>query len=195
MRSTSSEILEQHQIGIYFGTVVVAAAVALLVPNSTALEAGINPALALMLFVTFLQVPLSELRQAFGQVRFLAALLVTNFIVIPILVTVLLQFLPGEPMVKLGMLLVLLTPCIDYVVTFSHLGQADARLLLAATPILLIVQMLLLPLYLGLFLGENAAGLVQLEPFLMHSCGLLRFHSSLPHSHKHGLAVAKVESG
>lgn len=44
--------------------------------------------------------------------------------------------------------LVLLTPCIDYVVTFSHLGRADARLLLAATPTLLVVQMLLLPAHL-----------------------------------------------
>ncbi|MDQ3186511.1 MAG: arsenic resistance protein [Pseudomonadota bacterium] len=160
------EVLEKYQIVIYFSTVVIAAMVALLVPGTTALETGVNPALALMLFVTFLQVPLSDLRRVFAHVRFLAALLVGNFIVIPLLVAVLVQFLPIEPMVRLGVLLVLLTPCIDYVVTFSHLGRADARLLLAATPALLIVQMLLLPLYLGLFLGENAAGLVQFGPFI-----------------------------
>ena len=68
---------------------------------------------------------------------------------------VLVQFLPPDPMVRLGVLLVLLTPCIDYVVTFSHLGRADARLLLAATPALLIMQMLLLPLFLNLFLGKT----------------------------------------
>src|SRR5690606_17376063 len=33
------------------------------------------------------------------------------------------QFLPPEPLVRLGVLLVLLTPCIDYVVTFAHLGR------------------------------------------------------------------------
>lgn len=60
----------------------------------------------------------------------------------------------------------LLTPCIDYVVTFSHLGGADARLLLAATPALLVAQMLLLPVYLGLFLGEAAAEIMQWGPFL-----------------------------
>jgi ACR3 family arsenite transporter len=69
-------------------------------------------------------------------------------------------------LIQLGMLLVLLTPCIDYVVTFAHLGRADARLLLAATPALLIVQMLLLPGYLHLFLGESATGLVQAGPFV-----------------------------
>lgn len=64
------------------------------------------------------------------------------------------------------MLFVLLTPCIDCVVTFSHLGRADARLLLAATPTLLILQMLLLPVYLRLFLGEEAGALVQPSPFV-----------------------------
>ena len=45
-------------------------------------------------------------------------------------------------------------------------GRADARLLLAATPVLLIAQMLLLPVFLSVFLGEEAAGLVQLGPFV-----------------------------
>lgn len=63
------------------------------------------------------------------------------------------------------MLLVLLTPCIDYVVTFSQMGRADARLLLAATPVLL-AQMLLLPGYLRAFLGPDAAALVQVGLFV-----------------------------
>lgn len=160
------EVLEAKQIAIYFSAAVLAALLALLVPGTAGLETGINPALALMLFVTFLQVPLADLGRAFAQVRFLAALLVMNFIVGPLLVALLLQFLPADPMLRLGVLLVLLTPCIDYVVTFSHLGRADARLLLAATPVLLIVQMLLLPVFLSVFLGEEAAGLVQLGPFV-----------------------------
>ena len=84
----------------------------------------------------------------------------------PLFVAALVQFLPPDPMVRLGVLLVLLTPCIDYVVTFSHLGRADARLLLASTPALLILQMLLLPAYLGVFLGDAAADLVHLSPFV-----------------------------
>ncbi|ATE62910.1 MULTISPECIES: arsenic resistance protein [Betaproteobacteria] len=160
------EIFERHQVGIYFAAVVLAALVALLVPGTAALEGGVNPALALMLFVTFLQVPLADLGRAFSRGRFLAALLITNFIVTPLVVAVLVQFLPSDPMVRLGVLLVLLTPCIDYVVTFSHLGRADARLLLAATPALLVVQMLLLPVYLGLLLGNDAATLVQPGPFV-----------------------------
>ncbi|RVK65787.1 arsenic resistance protein [Sinorhizobium meliloti] len=159
------EKLENHQVSIYFGAVVFGAIAALTQPGTTALETGINPALAFMLFVTFLQVPLAELRQAFSRFRFLGVLLLTNFVVVPALVGILVQFVPADPMVRLGVLLVLLAPCIDYVVTFSHLGRADARLLLAATPALLIVQMLLLPVYLGLFLGPEAGSLVQVGPF------------------------------
>lgn len=160
------EALEARQIGIYFCAIAAAGVAALLVPEVTVVRAGINPALALMLFVTFLQVPLADLRKAVVHVRFMTALLTANFIVIPLLVAGLVQFLPADPLVRLGVLLVLLAPCIDYVVTFSHLGRADARLLLAATPALLIAQMLLLPVYLGFFLGSDAAGLVQVAPFV-----------------------------
>ncbi len=160
------DALEQHQISIYFVAVVIAMVVALTIPGTAVFESVINPALALMLYVTFLQVPVAELKRAFGQVRFLAALLVANFVVIPLLVAGLIQFLPADPMLRLGVLLVLLTPCIDYVVTFAHLGRADSRLLLAATPALLITQMILLPGYLGLFLGEEAAHLVKAGPFI-----------------------------
>lgn len=160
------ESLENNQVIIYFAAVIMAAAVALMVPGVSALEIAINPALALMLFVTFLQVPLADLGRAFTRARFLIALLATNFIAIPLLVACLIQFLPADPMIRLGVLFVLLTPCIDYVVTFSHLGRADARLLLAATPALLIAQMLLLPAYLNMLLGDAAANLVQLGPFV-----------------------------
>lgn len=160
------EVLETKQIIIYFGTVIVAIIIALLVPGMTVLASSVNFALALMLFVTFLQVPLADLKQSLVQLRFLIVLLVVNFIIIPLIVAVLVQLLPTDPIVRLGVLLVLLTPCIDYVVTFAHLGQADARLLLVATPVLLILQMLLLPIYLGVFLGESAARLVSIDPFI-----------------------------
>lgn len=160
------EPLEQHQVSIYFGAVILAAAAAIAVPVLGALEATITPALAVMLFATFLQVPLADLGKAFREFRFMAALLVANFIAIPMAVALLVQFVPPDPLLRLGVLIVLLAPCIDYVVTFSHLGRADARALLSATPLLLGVQMLLLPVYLGLFLGEAGRGLIQIEPFV-----------------------------
>ena len=100
------------------------------------------------------------------ELRFMGALLAVNFIAVPVLVLGLVQFLPTDPLIRLGVLMVLLCPCIDYVVTFAHLGRADARLLLASTPVLLIAQMVLLPIYLRLFLGAEAAAYVQPGPFI-----------------------------
>ncbi|WP_409308800.1 arsenic resistance protein [Pectobacterium sp. B1J-3] len=159
-------LMETHQTAIYFTAVVLAALVGRLIPDSTTLDMAINPALAFMLFVTFLQVPMTTLGKSFTQWRFLAALLSVNFIAIPLFIWILLPYLPDNPMIRFGMLLVLLAPCIDYVVTFSQIGQADAPRLLAATPVLLMVQMLALPLYLGLFLSQEAAASVQFTPFL-----------------------------
>lgn len=160
------ESLEQHQVWIYFATVVIGAILAGTVAKTEQLEAFVNPALALMLFVTFLQVPLHDIGKAFREVGFLAALLTANFVVIPFLVFLLLQFAPADPLIRLGMLMVLLTPCIDYVITFSQLGRADARLLLASTPLLLVTQMAALPFYLAAFLGTEASDLVSIGPFL-----------------------------
>lgn len=164
--ATARTFLEAQQISVYLAAVAFAAVLAWQWPGSSALAPGIDPLLAFMLFVTFLQVPLTELRRAYSNKRFLAALLAANFVAVPLLVAALLPMLPEDPLLRAAALLVLLTPCIDYVVTFAHLGKADARSLLASTPVLLALQMALLPLYLSLFLGGSAAGLVHWAPFL-----------------------------
>lgn len=159
-------VLEEHQVAIYLAAIAIGALAGLGVTRVSALGAAINPALAFMLFVTFLQVPLAELGAALRNTRFLGVLLATNFVLMPAVTALLVQLLPDEPMLRLAVLFVLLTPCVDYVVTFTHLGRGDARLLLAATPALLLVQMALLPVYLRLLLGGDASGLVRPEPFL-----------------------------
>lgn len=151
---------------MYLVTVVLAAVFAWQFDGMQVLEVAINPALALMLYVTFLQVPWKALRAVWVQGRFLLALLVTNFVAIPLLVGVLSLVLPSDDLLRFGVLLVLLAPCIDYVVTFAHMGKADARLLLACTPVLLVVQMLLLPFYIEIMLGSQAADWVQLGAFV-----------------------------
>ena len=150
------ERLEHFQTPIYFVALVLGFVLAMLVPGTEGLEAAINPALGVMLFVTFLQVPLARIRASLSNLRFMGALLVA----------LALPLFPGDPLMRIAMLFVLLCPCIDYVVTFSHLGKSDSSLLLAATPVLLIVQMLLLPLYLNLLLGAESSSLVQPGPFL-----------------------------
>ena len=78
-----------------------------------------------------------------------------------------------RPALLVGALLVLLTPCIDYVVVFTHIGKGDSRSMLAATPLLLLLQLLLLPVYLGLMLGEQSAVVVAAGPFVEAFLGLI----------------------
>ena len=94
--------LEAKQVAIYFATVLVALAAAFALNDAQSLEGAINPALAVMLFATFLQVPVASLGQAFRNGRFFAALLVVNFVVVPLIVAVLVQFAPAEPLAVVG---------------------------------------------------------------------------------------------
>ncbi|AIT25028.1 sodium Bile acid symporter family protein [Bordetella holmesii 44057] len=135
-------------------------------PGTSRLSGAIDPIVALMLFATFLQVPMVELRHALRDLRFLGVLGLANFVAVPLLVAGLVPWMPADPLIRSAMLMVLLAPCIDYVVTFAHLGRADARALLAATPLLLGAQMVLLPVYLSVFIGAQAAPLLPWEPFL-----------------------------
>lgn len=159
-------LLETHQIKIYFTAIFIGAIAGLSLHHMSALEQLINPALAMMLFATFLQVPIAEIGQAFKQFRFIFALLMTNFIALPLVTAGLVQFLPNEPLIQLAVLFVLLAPCIDYVITFTHVGKGNAKLLLAITPLLLLTQMVILPIYLSVLLGDEVAQLIQFDTFV-----------------------------
>ena len=158
--------LEQHQIAIYFVVVIIAAVGGMLAPQAAQGLGGlVTPAIALLMYAMFLQIPFLQLRQGLANKRFIAALLVANFVLIPLLVWALTLGLHDQPAILIGALLVLLTPCIDYVVVFTHIGKGDARLTLAATPLLLLLQLALLPLYLTVIPSE-AAVTITLGPFV-----------------------------
>lgn len=65
----------------------------------------------------------------------------------------------------IGVLLVLLTPCVDYVIVFTRLAGGASDRLLASSPLLLLLQILLLPILLALFLGAEAASTIDPVPF------------------------------
>lgn len=157
--------LENHQSALYFCAVAAGCLTATFVPGTTAWSQAINPALAFMLLATFLQVPLATLARALRSPRFIGALCVANFVAIPALVLVMKPWLPDAPLVQFGILLVLLAPCIDYAVTFCHLGRGDSPRLLSCTPLLLLLQLVLLPIYLTGLLDDRAAALIDPAPF------------------------------
>ncbi|MCX5582897.1 arsenic resistance protein [Streptomyces erythrochromogenes] len=161
------ERMEHHQIAVYLGAMAAGALVGWAAPSAgPGLEHAINPVLGALLFVTFLQVPAAELVRSLRDGRFLSAALVVDFVVVPLVVAAMFTFLPADQAVRIGVLLVLLCPCVDYVIVFSGLAGGSSRRLLAATPLLLVAQMLLLPLFLYLFMGSELADIVEVGPFV-----------------------------
>ena len=90
-----------------------------------------------------------------------------NFLVIPLIAWSVTALLLDDPVLRLGALLVLLVPCTDWFISFTHLGKGDTERAVAFAPMSLLLQMLLLPFYLWLFLGPEkvvavaGAGLLQ----------------------------------
>jgi ACR3 family arsenite efflux pump ArsB len=161
------DTLEHNQIPIYFVAVLLAAAFGVFAPLSAqGLGVLVTPAIAVLMYAMFLQIPFLDLRQGLGNKRFIGALLLANFILVPLLVWALTLGLVERPALLVGALLVLLTPCIDYVVVFTHIGKGDSRLMLAATPVLLLLQLVLLPVYLSFMLGAQSAVVVAVGPFV-----------------------------
>jgi ACR3 family arsenite transporter len=161
------DTLEHNQIPLYFIAVLLAAAFGVFAPLSAhGLGVLVTPAIAVLMYAMFLQIPFLDLRQGLGNKRFIAALLLANFILVPLLVWALTRGLAERPALLVGALLVLLTPCIDYVVVFTHIGKGDSRLMLAATPLLLLLQLVLLPVYLSFMLGAQSAVVVAVGPFV-----------------------------
>ncbi|KEI45574.1 arsenic resistance protein [Saccharopolyspora rectivirgula] len=159
--------MERHQVAVYVAAMATGALVGWTVPAvGPGLEHAINPVLAALLYVTFLQVPAAKLGRSLRAGRFLSAALVVNFLVVPLVVAVMFVFLPPDQAVRMGVLLVLLTPCVDYVIVFSSLAGGSSQRLLAATPLLLLAQMLFLPGYLYLFMGSELTTIVEPGPFI-----------------------------
>ncbi|MEJ3653179.1 bile acid:sodium symporter [Actinomycetes bacterium KLBMP 9759] len=167
-RTGFADRMERRQVAVYVGAILVGVLIGLLAPaTGPVLEHAINPVLGALLYVTFLQVPARELLRSLRAGRFLGAAMILNFVVVPLVVAVMFGLLPADQGIRLGVLLVLLTPCVDYVIVFSGLAGGRSDRLLAATPLLLVAQMLLLPVFLVLFLGPGLTDVIDVDPFLV----------------------------
>lgn len=161
------ETMEKYQSWFYVAALLAGAAIGLGNEKGGAvLGMAVSPVLAVLLYSMFTQIPFLQVREAWSNLRFMGALLTANFVVVPVVVLGLTLLFPQSSPVLIGVLLVLLTPCIDYVIVFTQLGKGNEKLVLAATPLLFIAQMVLLPLYLWLFVGSEAARVMEVGPFV-----------------------------
>jgi len=150
------DALERHQAWVYLAAILIGLMAGSGFPQAEPLfEQLLWPTLVVLLYATFLQMPLVRLKPALRDRRFTAAMLLGNFIVLPVLVWGMVELFGFDSATRLGVLLVLLVPCTDWFITFCQLGKGDTPRAVAATPLNLALQLLLLPVYLWLMADSS----------------------------------------
>jgi ACR3 family arsenite efflux pump ArsB len=124
----------------------------------------VQPLLILMLLGIFWEIPLNELRRSFADLKFASTSLVINFIWTPCLGFILAKiFLSSSPELQIGYIMLLVTPCTDWYLIFTAMAKGNVPLSASILPINLLLQLLLLPIYLGLFTGLSG----QSDPLIL----------------------------
>jgi len=109
-----------------------------------------------LLFSIMVTTSFESLRKALKNTRFFVAALSTNFIVIPALAGVIVKLLAThQPHVLLGLVMYFVTPCTDWFLSFTQQARGDKDLGLLLLPWNLFLQIMLLPLYIFLIVGEE----------------------------------------
>ncbi|GAA4832573.1 arsenic resistance protein [Garicola koreensis] len=115
------------------------------------------PALLVMLTAVFMQMDAShvgEVRRARGLVM---VSLILNYAFTPALAWALGSGLLGDqPDLRIGLLLLLVTPCTDWYLIFTAMARGHTGIAAALMPVNLLLQLVLLPIYVLLLSGEAA---------------------------------------
>ncbi|PTE41152.1 arsenic resistance protein [Staphylococcus equorum] len=160
--------IEHYQIYIYFVALVLGILAGLTSQIfSIFIESVISIFIGILMFSMFSQIPFFNIRQNLFNTKYIIALILSNFIIIPIFVFTLIQlFEVSSAPILIGLYLVLLTPCIDYVIVFTALGKGNAQYMLISTPILFVLQIILLPVYFTIFLNNEILSIIDVAPFI-----------------------------
>ncbi|MCT2175789.1 arsenic resistance protein [Dietzia cinnamea] len=149
--------------------------VGLATPLGASGEYVVIPALLVMLIAVFVQLDASNLKDVGNAKALVAVSLVLNYVFTPLLAWGLGIGLLGEqPDLRIGLLLLLVTPCTDWYLVFTAMARGHAGIATALLPVNLVLQLLLLPVYVMLLGGEaamvdagtllEAVGLILLTP-------------------------------
>ena len=118
----------------------------------------IKPFLMLMLFFVFLNIELRKISKSFSNLRFSISSLLINFIITPVFTFVLSKlFLTGQIDLQIGFIMLMVTPCTDWYLIFTGVAKGNVPLGASILPLNLILQIILLPLYLLLFMGTEVS--------------------------------------
>ena len=111
-----------------------------------------------LLFFAFLGIDVRDIAKAFGNRKFTATALTLNFIWTPIFAVLLgYLFLSDSLDMRIGLLMMLVTPCTDWYIVFTGMAKGNTALSTSILPLNFIVQVIMLPLCLFLYLGTTTS--------------------------------------
>ena len=132
----------------------------------------IEPFLMLLLYVLFLTVDIRKLRKSLTNVRYTLTSVFLNFVVTPVLAYLLgLIFFGNSIDIRVGLLMLLVTPCTDWYLVFTGLAKGNVELNLSVLPLNLILQIILLPVYLFVFMRSEIT--INIAQLLLSICYVL----------------------
>jgi ACR3 family arsenite transporter len=115
---------------------------------------GVPIGLFLMMYPAMTNVRLTEVGQAFRSPRQLSVVLVLNYLVAPFFMLLLANLFVGDPELRTGLILYGLAPCIAMVIVFTYLARGNTAMALVFVALNSVIQMLLIPVYAQLLIGE-----------------------------------------
>lgn len=122
-------------------------------PNTLAL--GVVAGLFMMIYPAMANIKFEDLGKAARSPKQLLIVMFFNFAIAPFFMLLLAKiFLGGEPDLYTGLVLYGLAPCIAMVIVFTYLAQGNAPLAIILVAVNSIIQMLLIPVYAKLLLGN-----------------------------------------
>lgn len=125
--------------------------------NAGTLSGFVDPLILALVSLLFFEVRFGTLLGAAKHARFLGIAWVANFILIPLIGWGIASlFLSGKPLLYTGLFIYFIAPCTDWFLGFTRLAKGNVALGTILLPINLISQLLLFPVFLGLFVGQTA---------------------------------------
>lgn len=112
--------------------------------------------LMMLLYILFLSIDLKQIKKSFTNVRFTLSAVIINFVFTPLFGYLLGKiFFPGSLDIRIGLLMLLVTPCTDWYLVFTGLSKGNVELGMSILPLNLVLQILLLPVYLLVLIGSE----------------------------------------
>ena len=112
--------------------------------------------LMMLLHILFLSIDLKQIKKSFTNVRFTLSAVIINFVFTPLFGYLLGKvFFPGSLDIRIGLLMLLVTPCTDWYLVFTGLSKGNVELGMSILPLNLILQIVLLPVYLLVLIGSE----------------------------------------